>query len=104
MNRKDLKFGIAVLLWFPFLIAGAGLGLRVFFLHPPKAESAFEAILLAALLLICGAGGVLLGTVAWMLLMRPFFNKDDMRFLLFSHGGEVPLLTRFLTTIVDVLY
>ena len=103
MDRKDLKIGIALLLYFPFLIAGLVLASKAFMLLEPKAESALEAILLFVLLMTFISCASVLAVVVWMLLMRPFLNEDEMRFLIFA-GGRVPGLDRFLGKIVDALY
>jgi hypothetical protein len=103
-TRDFLKYGLALLFWFSLFLAGGALGIRAFFSLHLRAGSDLQVIPIALLLLLCGGGGVLLGTIAWMLIMRPFLTEDEMRILLFSAGGEIPLLTRFLRKMVEVLY
>lgn len=103
MDRKDLKYGIAILMFFPILIAGLVLAGKAFMWLEPKAGSALEAILLAVLLMTFISSAIVLSAIVWMLLMRPFLNEDEMRFLMFA-GGSVPGLDRLLAKIVEVLY
>ena len=103
-NEKPHKHGLALLLWFPFFMGGMLAGVKLFLLLQSKALSGVEPILLFGLLMVCGLAGMSLGTIAWMLLMRPFYNRDEMRFLFFARGGNIPVLTTSFNKVIDLLY
>lgn len=65
--------------------------------------SGVAVVVLSILLLLSGILGAVIGSIAWIVAMRSFFEREEMRKLI-VYGGRIPVLEELLLKVWQRVY